>query len=1002
MKLLKVALAASFGLVLAGTAASQTIVGDGNISFNNNPNGCGDAATGGFLENNVLLGSPFTHNRFVDPQLINPSSLTAPDFRPSAGGNSVCDTHPVIAVPTDGFFDQVKFAGALSPIAAENWAVGNWVSYDPNGNPAEFNLGKPLVALTAGNLPANYVFMNTNNYLIEGRVSVATGRKATIQPGTAIFGSTTVTPSYFVVERGAKLVANGSPSQPIVFTSELAPGGTAGPGNWGGVVWHGRACANCANTAAGDSCVSEGNAGSFGGTDDTYDGGTMTYTRIEFAGFQVAPNNELNCLTMNALGDRTLINFVQTHQGSDDLFEWFGGTTRHKYLIATHGDDDGLDFQMGYRGKVQFAIVQQEANPAVNTVDKGIEGDNNEFNFANSLCRSNPTFANLTLVGVRTTDGPATTSNGGQGIHFRRGARGQVLNSIILGFKTCGFDFDDAETVAGGFGPDGDPVCPKEVKDPVITWDGNVTFNNNPNGCSDAATGGFLENTVLFGSPFTHNRAVNPILTNPASLSNPNFVPQPASGALCANFHPVVVVKDDGFMTQTNYAGALSQDPAQDWTQGWTTYDPNGNPADFDLSKPLVTLTAGNLPDGYVMNNTNNYIIEGRVSVAGGRTLMIQAGTAIFGSTTVTPSYLVIERSGQVLANGTRQAPIIFTSELAPAGSAAPGNWGGFVWHGRACANCANTAAGDSCVSEGNAGSFGGVDDEYNGGSLGWARVEFAGFQVAPNNELNCLTMNALGQGTSINYIQTHQGSDDLFEWFGGTVRSKYLLATHGDDDGLDFQMGYRGKVQFAIVQQEANPAANTVDKGIEGDNNEFNFANSLCRSNPQFYNLTLVGVRTTDGNSTTSNGGQGIHFRRGARGEVCNSIVLGFKTCGFDFDDAETVAGGFGGNGTVFCSVTSGVIADAGNGAKGLLARAYPNPVRSSSRISFTLPVAARATVKIFSLSGQLVSTLAEGNLEAGLHEMDWTPSDLSEGIYFYAVDAGDRKATGKLVYIR
>src|SRR5262245_18149228 len=317
---------------------------------------------------------------------------------------------------------------------------------------------------------------NTNNYLLQGRVAVANGRTLVIQAGTAIFGSTTVTPSYLVIERGGQVIANGTRQAPIIFTSENAPVGTAAPGDWGGFVWHGRACANCANTAAGDSCVSEGNAGSFGGTDDEYNGGSLSFTRIEFAGFQVAPNNELNCLTMNALGQGTSVNWIQTHQGSDDLFEWFGGTVRSKYLLGTHGDDDGLDFQMGYRGRVQFAVIQQEPNPAANTVDKAIEGDNNEFNFANSLCRSNPTFANLTLVGVRTTDGPGTLSNGGPGIHFRRGARGAVLNSIVLGFKACGFDFDDAETVAGGFGPDGDPVCPKEDKAPVITWDGNLQF----------------------------------------------------------------------------------------------------------------------------------------------------------------------------------------------------------------------------------------------------------------------------------------------------------------------------------------------------------------------------------------------------------------------------------------------------------------------------------------------------------------------------------------------
>jgi hypothetical protein len=980
------------GLALTSPVAAQDIRWDGNILFNNAQNGCNDAATSGFLENNVLFGAPFTHNDVIDPQLVNPGSLLAPDFNPTPGGNSLCDIASVIALPRDGFFDQVKYAGALSGKPEDNWLRGSWVSYDPNGNPADFNLAKPLVILNA-NFNVNTVLSSANNYVIEGRVAVQPGVTLRIEPGTTLFGSTTVTPSYLVVERDARLECNGRPNQPIIFTSENAALGTANPGDWGGVVWHGRACANCANTAAGDSCVSEGNAGAFGGTDDTYDGGSMTWTRIEFCGFVVAANNELNCLTMNALGDRTLINYVQTHRGSDDLFEWFGGTVNHKFLLATHGQDDAYDFQMGYRGKIQFAIHQQAP---LTGADKAIEGDNNEFNFGNSLCRSNPTFANMTFIGTRTTDGPATTFGGG-GVHFRRGARGEFLNSIVLGFRNCAFDFDDAETVAGGFGPDGVPVCPKDEKELVVSWDGNVLFDNTQNGCNDAATGGFLENNVLFGAPFTHNRVVNPALVNAASLTTPDFRPTVASGALCGNFHPVVDLKDDGFFTQTNYAGAFDQ--TDNWLAGWTTQDPNGNPADFDLGKPLVVVPAGNLPDGYIFKNSNNYVIEGRVAVAAGRTAVVQAGTAIFGSTSVTPSYFVVERGGKYIGNGTREFPILFTADTAPGEAAVPGAWGGFVWHGRACANCANTAAGDSCVSEGNAGSFGGTDDEYNGGTMSFTRIEFCGFVVAANNELNCLTMNALGQGTSINWVQTHRGSDDLFEWFGGANNSKYLYATHGQDDAYDFQMGFRGKVQFAALQQAPLSGA---DKAIEGDNNEFNFANALCRSNPQFANMTFVGTRTTDGPATTFGGG-GVHFRRGARGEFFNSIVLGFRNCAFDFDDAETVAGGFGPDGIPFCSGSSGVIADGGNGVRGLVARAYPNPFRGSSRISFELPDARKASIRVYSLTGQLVQTLAEDRFAAGAHEVDWTaPSSLADGIYFYTVDAGDLSTTGKLVLVR
>jgi hypothetical protein len=387
--------------------------------------------------------------------------------------------------------------------------------------------------------------------------------------------------------------------------------------------------------------------------------------------------------------------------------------------------------------------------------------------------------------------------------------------------------------------------------------------------------------------------------------------------------------------------------------------------------------------------------------VGSGQVLTVQAGTAVFGSTTVTPSFLEIDRGGQIIANGTLADPIIFTSELAPSETADLGDWGGLVINGRACANCANTAAGDSCASEGgNAGHYGGTNDSDNSGSLTYVRIEFCGFNVALDNELNCLTMNAVGSATQVSYIQTHRGLDDLFEWFGGTVNCHHLYGTWGDDDGLDFQMGYRGKVQFAIMQQNPDGITNLVDKGIEGDNNEFSHNNPLCRSNPTFANLTLVGTRQQ--NPATTVGGPGIHFRRGARGQVLNSIVLGHRLCGFDFDDTGTVGGGFGPDGVVYCSGTSAAQEPVSGGGQ-LRARAFPNPFQTSALISFRLPGSQKTTVRVFSLEGRLIDTLADGMFEAGSHEIAWNaPAEIPGGIYFYTVSAGPHQDKGRLVLAR
>jgi hypothetical protein len=228
---------------------------------------------------------------------------------------------------------------------------------------------------------------------------------------------------------------------------------------------------------------------------------------------------------------------------------------------------------------------------------------------------------------------------------------------------------------------------------------------------------------------------------------------------------------------------------------------------------------------------------------------------------------------------------VVLTSDQDPTlGAMAPGDNGGVVIHGRAIANCANTAGGDSCVSEGGAGFFGGGDDNDNSGSIRYMRIEYSGKEISPDNELNSLIMNAVGRGTSIDFVEAFMGSDDSFEWFGGTARCSHLVGAGQDDDGLDWQLGYRGFVQFAVIQQ--HPLRG--DKGIEADNSEFNYA-APFRSNPTMANLTLIGTSPPNPGSVSPN--RGIHLRRGTAGTIVNSVIVGFNGPGLDLSDPETWA---------------------------------------------------------------------------------------------------------------
>jgi hypothetical protein len=375
----------------------------------------------------------------------------------------------------------------------------------------------------------------------------------------------------------------------------------------------------------------------------------------------------------------------------------------------------------------------------------------------------------------------------------------------------------------------------------------------------------------------------------------------------------------------------------------------------------------------------------------------------IFGERS-TQGTLIIERGAKINAVGTANNPIIFTSDDAP-GLQARGGWGGVWLLGRAVCNCVNTAAGDSCVSEGGfIGQFGGTDDNDNSGTLRYVRVEYSGYPIAPDNELNSFTFDGVGRNTVIDHIQAHRGADDGVEFFGGVAQVKYVVSTDGGDDGYDWQMGFRGKAQFVVVRCLADKVGYTPgvapDKGIEADNNEFGFdtANGP-RSSPTISNFTFVGDRRSGGTLTGCT--LGTHFRRGTSGAILNSIVFNWKQQAFRIENDATfrqacapVSPG------LYCSSGS-VGVESGTGTV-FVARSFPNPFNHSNTIHFALPEAAHVVVSLYSPSGRLVRTLADGPMTAGDHVVTWqADGTIPAGVYLYRVVADARTAKGKVLRV-
>lgn len=318
---------------------------------------------------------------------------------------------------------------------------------------------------------------------------------------------------------------------------------------------------------------------------------------------------------------------------------------------------------------------------------------------------------------------------------------------------------------------------------------------------------------------------------------------------------------------------------------------PSGCP---DLAmRDVVMVPAGDITADTTWTCDHIYRLGGQVYVrntgGGTTTLTIEAGTVVEGlSPAPTSVALVITTTGRIDAQGTATDPIVFTSSKAVA-DRAPGDWGGVVLLGRARVNFpggTSTIEGLDPIEA--RGEFGGTDDAHDCGTIRYARIEYAGFELVAMRELNGLSVGGCGSGTELDYIQVHKGSDDGIEFFGGTAGITHAVITGPGDDGLDWDNGWTGNAQFVIVAQHPGRG----DNGIEADNNDpaldATFA-LMPRSEPTIWNLTMVGQADADGDS-----GAGARLRRGTGGHIHNAIVMNFKRSGFRLGEvaAQQMAG--------------------------------------------------------------------------------------------------------------
>ena len=860
-------------------------------------------------------------------------------------------------------------------------------------------------------ITANETWTADNNYVLSRPVVVKAGVTLTIEPGTKVLGvgdnkgtSDRTDDEYgsLIIARGAQLIADGTPTKPIIFDAYASvygfddngrntgpsgprtqtlqvrgvpqiqtsndngtgtpenPNGGATPaaagsplksgGLWGGLIVLGRAPINFYNNT-GNVQQSEKIIEGFpvSNVDDLRYGatsaaewipndnsGVIRYVSLRFGGYEFQAGSEINGLTLGAVGNGTKIEYVEVVSNNDDGFEFFGGTVNTKYLVSAFNKDDSFDIDEGHQGKHQFWFAIQNNTSTAIYGDNGLELDGGFSinDLTNNLAPfTTPDIYNMTVIGK----GLSEAANAGA--RMRDNFKGKIHNSL---FTELGTSLRaDATLDAAAL-----PVVNNTVFGNIITT-GTGTYRVNSSGSSANA------NTIA-STPTDTNTvpSTTAMLTSISRTPNGNLDPRPL-----ANSTPLTHTRTTPnsslaeVISTVNYNGAFGRSL---WVKNWTYLDEKGYlPADTTI--PVASRTTVQVSTDITASTTwtadNIYVINRPIVVKAGVTLTIEPGTLILGvgdnkgtSDRTDDEYgsLIIARGAQLIADGTPTKPIIFDAYASvygfddngrntgpsgprtqtlqvrgvpqiqtsndngtgtpenPNGGATPaaagsplksgGLWGGLIVLGRAPINFYNNT-GNVQQSEKIIEGFpvSNVDDlrygatsaaewipNDNSGVIRYVSLRFGGYEFQAGSEINGLTLGAVGNGTKIEYVEVVSNNDDGFEFFGGTVNTKYLVSAFNKDDSFDIDEGHQGKHQFWFAIQNNTSTAIYGDNGLELDGGFSinDLTNNLAPfTTPDIYNMTVIGK----GLSEAANAG--ARMRDNFKGKIHNSLFTELGT---------------------------------------------------------------------------------------------------------------------------
>ena len=820
--------------------------------------------------------------------------------------------------------------------------------YNADGTP------KPVRVITEVDIgPFNYWTSDTV-YNIDGFVYVDDGEILMIEPGTIIKGNPGQgeDATALIVARGGKIYALGTACDPIIFTSisddvddpfDIPLNSDLGRGLWGGLIMLGNAILPGTDTAAG--IVREGNIegipeteprGVYGGTDDMDNSGVLKYVSVRHGGSEIGAANEINGVTMGAVGAGTIVDYVEVTHNLDDGFEWFGGTVSCYHLTVSSVGDDCFDMDEGYRGSGQFWFAIHEENNG----DRSGEHDGTWGSELETCPRSSAVISNATYIG-------RGAANGGQrAFELRDNMSGAYYNSIITEHGTYGLNVEDD--------PAGSTL--DNLKDGNLKLHNNVWYGFGDGNSSSAICNAVNSvDTILFHNydpstywlgggpaPITGTKnnlnylSTTDVVANAGHNPGDNLDPRPVNeGSWFTNdgatpwswidpldadpfvgYHPEVTDVPAGCIDanwlrayeEVDYAGAFDPNSSSTWLHGWSALDQYGYLFDSPLAdcdcptdddKEVVVVTDNDITEWTYFSNDNVYNLDGFVYVEDGETLVIEPGTVIKGNPgqAENATALVVARGGQIYALGSHCCPVVFTSisddvddpfDIPLDDDLGRGLWGGVIMLGNAVI-CDTLEGNIEGIPETEPrGAYGGNDDCDNSGVLRFVSIRHGGSEIGAANEINGLTMGGVGAGTRISHVEVFMNLDDGFEWFGGSVAVDHLIAAFCGDDAFDYDECWhtaplascdnvrRGhQYLFAVHGTTGGDRSGEHDGGYGSD------VGACPVTTPLFSNVTYIGAGTESGQRC-------FEIRDAAGGGYWNSVFTDHGTYGINVEETD------------------------------------------------------------------------------------------------------------------